>query len=56
MDRAGNLKEALVTCPNCRHIFNVERVFWEPRFADVEMFCPNCRATFAKEKSPRVLR
>ena len=56
MDRAGNTKEALVTCPHCKYLFNVERLFWEPRFSDVELFCPSCRTSFAKERSPRVLQ
>lgn len=55
MDRAGNMKEALITCPECEYLFNVERVFWEPRFADVALFCPRCRTSFAKESSPRVV-
>lgn len=55
MERVGNQKEVWVRCPQCREIFNVERLFWdEPLFQALLLHCPFCATDFAKETAAKV--
>jgi hypothetical protein len=55
MDRAGNQKEAWITCPLCERIYNVEKFLLEDQqFADLLLFCPFCQREFDRRESPKV--
>ncbi|MFQ5762820.1 MAG: hypothetical protein ACE5PO_07270 [Candidatus Bathyarchaeia archaeon] len=52
IEKIGKSKDVWVTCPQCKRVFYVERLFWEPQFEKLKFHCPFCSLDFAREESP----
>lgn len=54
VEKLGVPRDVWVTCPHCKGMYYVERIFWEPKFDHLKLFCPHCRQEFDKADSPRI--
>lgn len=44
-----------VKCGKCSKFFQVERIYWEPRFDKILLRCSHCSSEFPKEEAAKVV-
>ena len=43
------------SCPSCKGLFMVDRLFWTDRFNELKLCCPYCNKQFDKKESPKTV-
>ena len=54
VEKLGLPRDVFVTCPECKKIYYIERLFYDPSYDHVKLHCPFCHNEFDKRKSPQV--
>lgn len=53
IEKVGYPKDVWVTCPGCKQLYYIDRLFYEPQYDKIKLHCPFCHLEFAKEDSPQ---
>ena len=54
VEKLGVPRDVFVTCTECKEIYCIERLFYDPSCDHVKLHCRLCHHEFDKRKSPQV--